>query len=195
MLRLESFQGQEVEPYLDALGALRITVFRDYPYLYDGNLDYERDYLRRYLHCQQSLVVLAFFGDAVVGATTCTPMADEDAEFKEPFIGAGYDLDDICYFGESVLLPAYRGRGLGKLFFIHREAHARGLGLPTAAFCAVNRPSTHPLQPAGYRPLDGFWKSMGYTQQPELQARFRWKDVDQPEETEKTLTFWTKNLA
>ncbi len=35
----------------------------------------------------------------------------------------------MFFFDESVLLPAYRGRGLGRpCFFDHREAHARGLG-------------------------------------------------------------------
>ncbi|MCE2695092.1 MAG: hypothetical protein LW645_12620 [Verrucomicrobiaceae bacterium] len=37
MLRLQNFQGSEIEPHLDALGALRISVFREYPYLYDGS--------------------------------------------------------------------------------------------------------------------------------------------------------------
>lgn len=195
MLRLESFHGKDIEPYLDALGALRITVFRDFPYLYDGSLEYEREYLTCYLESPRSLVVLAFHGDAVVGATTCNPMVDEGPEFQEAFLKEGRDIGQICYLGESILLPAYRGRGVGKLFFKHREEHARSLQLPVAAFCAVNRPVDHPLRPAGYTPLDAFWQSLGYVCQPELQARFRWKDVDQTEETEKRLTFWTKNLG
>ncbi len=39
--------GIAVEPWLDALAQLRIAVFRDYPYLYDGDLSYERRYLDR----------------------------------------------------------------------------------------------------------------------------------------------------
>ncbi|HEY1082114.1 MAG TPA: GNAT family N-acetyltransferase [Prosthecobacter sp.] len=195
MLRLESYQGQAVEPYLDALGALRITVFREFPYLYDGDLDYERDYLQAYVNCPRSLVVLAFHGDAVVGATTCMPMADEGPAFQAPFVEAGSDLASICYLGESILLPQYRGRGFGRQFFKHRENHARSLGLTLATFCAVDRASDHPLRPVHYHPLDPFWQSLGYTRQPGLQTRFSWKEINEMEESPKSLTFWTKELV
>lgn len=195
MLRLENVHGEEIEPYLDALGALRITVFRDYPYLYDGSLEYERDYLKAYVECPRSLVVLAFHGDAAVGATTCMPMADESPAFQEAFIQAGYDLSKVCYLGESILLSQYRGRGMGKLFFKHREAHARSLGLTLAAFCAVERAADHPLKPVDYRPLDDFWIAQGYVKQPDMKAKLSWKEVGNTEETPKTLTFWTKELG
>jgi GNAT superfamily N-acetyltransferase len=195
MLRLQNFQGSEIEPHLDALGALRISVFREYPYLYDGSLEYERDYLRVYLRSKGSLVVLAFDGDRVVGATTCLPMLDEGPEFQAAFVKAGYDLPTICYFGESILLPQYRGQGIGKEFFKRREAHVQALGLKLSTFCAVDRPADHPLRPPGHRPLDDFWHSQGYTKRPELQATFEWKEIGEEIESAKMLTFWTRGHA
>jgi GNAT superfamily N-acetyltransferase len=192
MLRLQNFHGSELEPHLDALGALRIAVFREYPYLYDGSLEYERDYLRVYLRSAGSLVVLAFDGDRVVGATTCLPMVDEGPEFQEAFVKAGYDISTICYFGESILLPEYRGHGIGKEFFTRREAQVQKLGLKLSTFCAVDRPAHHPLRPAGYRPLDDFWCSQGYAKHPDLQATFVWKEIGEEVESPKTLTFWVK---
>ncbi len=192
MLRLQNFHGPELEPHLDALGALRIAVFREFPYLYDGSLEYERDYLRVYLRSSGSLVVLAFDGDRVVGATTCLPMVDEGPEFQAAFVKAGYDLATIGYFGESILLPEYRGHGIGKEFFTRREAQVQRLGLKLSTFCAVDRPADHPLRPAGYRPLDDFWRSQGYTKHPELQATFVWKETGEEAESPKTLTFWLK---
>jgi hypothetical protein len=56
----------------------------------------------------------------------------------------------------------------------------------------VDRPADHPLRPAGYRPLDEFWRSQGYTKHPELQATFVWKEIGEEIESPKTLTFWTK---
>ncbi len=184
--------GKALEPYLDGLGALRIAVFREYPYLYDGSLDYEREYLQCYVKCDRSMVALVIDDDQVVGATTCMPMVEEGPEFQEAFLKQGYDLSTICYFGESILLPQCRGRGLGKDFFVRREAHARKIGTSLTTFCAVDRPSDHPLRPAGYRPLDDFWKATGYTKHPELQASFTWKGIDEATESSKTLTFWTK---
>jgi GNAT superfamily N-acetyltransferase len=195
VITLQKFQGAALRPHLDALGALRIAVFREFPYLYDGNLDYEREYLQTYLNGGRSLVVLAFDGQRVVGATTCLPMLDEGPEFQEAFVkDGGYDLKDICYFGESILLPEYRGQGLGSVFFEQREAHARAIGARLATFCAVNRVADHPLRPAGHRPLDAFWQGQGYTKHPELQATFRWKEIGEAAESPKTLTFWLKNL-
>ena len=45
-LEIRNVHGPELEPFIDGLGRLRIAVFREYPYLYDGSLDYEREYLK-----------------------------------------------------------------------------------------------------------------------------------------------------
>jgi hypothetical protein len=47
---------------------------------------------------------------------------------KAPFIAAGGNVDHIFYFGESVLLPQFRGMGIGHHFFDEREAAARAAG-------------------------------------------------------------------
>lgn len=195
MLRLQNFHGAELAPHLDALGELRIAVFHEYPYLYAGTLEHERQYLGTYVRSSGSLVVLVFDDDRVVGATTCLPMLDEGPEFQAAFVQAGYDLSTICYFGESILLPAYRGKGIGKEFFVRRETHVRKLGLKLSTFCAVDRPAEHVLRPQGYRPLDDFWRSQGYVKRPDLQATFVWQEIGEDTESPKTLTFWTKEQA
>ena len=194
-MQIIEVHGAELEPYIDGLGRLRISVFREYPYLYDGSLEYERDYLTSYLKSPRSFVALVLDQGQVVGATTCMPMADEGPEFQAAFVNAGYDLENICYFGESILLPEYRGQGLGKEFFQRREAHARSIAATITTFCAVDRPSEHPRRPAGYTPLDGLWTKQGYTKHPELQATFVWKEIDEAAESSKTLTFWLKHWS
>ncbi len=192
-IELLEIPGTGLEPWIDALGGLRIRVFREFPYLYDGSLEYERDYLRIYQNKASSRIVLATLeGAGLIGATTCIPLAEEGPEFQAPFLEAGMDVSGILYFGESIVLPEWRGRGLGKEFFLRREAHARRLGLDTCAFCAVDRPADHPQRPAEYRPLDGFWSSLGYTRHPDLKAVFHWKETGEHAESPKSLTFWMK---
>jgi GNAT superfamily N-acetyltransferase len=192
-LTYHELSGPALDPWLDGLGALRIAVFREYPYLYDGTLAYEREYLRTYASAPDSLVVLVTDPtDCVVGATTCIPLRDEGPEFQEPFRRHGLSLDDVCYFGESILLPPLRGKGIGKDFFRRREAHAQRLGVRWTGFCAVDRPADHPLRPSSYRPLDEFWTARGYTKHPEMQATFEWKEIGEAAESPKTLTFWLK---
>lgn len=182
------------ESLMRDLGQLRIRVFREYPYLYDGDEEYEREYLNRYREARDSLVVLILDGAGEpVGATTSLPMSEEGPEFREPFENAGLDVREVFYFGESVLLPAWRGQGIGKLFFDRREAHARELGYRITAFCAVERPPDHPKRPDGYRPLDGFWSQRGYRKHEGLLASFPWKELGEDEETPHALGFWLKH--
>jgi GNAT superfamily N-acetyltransferase len=195
-LTLQRLTGPAITPHLTDLARLRITVFREWPYLYDGDMAYEAHYLETYSRSPESLFVLALDGDLVVGASTGVPMAHETDAFKGPFLAQGYDPERIFYFGESVLLPRYRGQGIGVRFFDEREGYARALGrFSHAAFCAVERPADHPLRPADYLPLDAFWGRRGYRKQPQLATTFNWKDLDQPESTAKPMTFWIKALG
>src|SRR5690606_21758489 len=104
----------------------------------------------------------------------CTALAlEEEADFVQaPFLEAGMDIGEIFYFGESVLLPQYRGQGIGVRFFEEREAAAREFGYPVCCFCAVARPEDHPLKPEDYVPLDNFWRNRGYEKRPELVSQF-----------------------
>ena len=192
---LHEIPGAGLGPWLDALGELRIRVFREFPYLYDGTAEYEKAYLEVYLKSPRSRIVLVTDdSEKLIGATTCLPLADEGPEFQQPFLQNGHDVERILYLGESMLLPEWRGRGLGKEFFVRREAHARDLGLPVTAFCAVDRTHDHPARPAGYRSLEPFWESRGYVKRPELRAEFSWKDIGETDESPKSLTFWVKSL-
>ena len=193
-LRFQPLIGTDAAPVLDDLAALRIAVFRDWPYLYDGDLDYERRYLTAYRDTPNAIVAAAFDGDRLVGAATGTPMTDHADDFAAAFDGTGYDLSEIFYCAESVLLPEYRGQGAGHRFFDMREAHARDLGAKYVAFCAVQRPADHPARPADYRPLGDFWQKRGYRSLPGVVAEFGWKDIGEATKTRKPLQFWMRSL-
>lgn len=193
---IRRYQGAAIAPFIDDLARLRLTVFREYPYLYDGTLDYEARYLATYAESAESLFVLVFDQGRVVGASTGLPLADETDAFQRPFLDQGWDPARIFYFGESVLLPAYRGGGLGVRFFAEREAYARALGrFQWCAFCAVERPDDHPRRPPGYQPLHGFWARRGYRHHPALRTEYHWRDLDEREESAKPMSFWLKELT
>lgn len=192
-MEVRTLTGAALDAALDDVARLRIAVFRDWPYLYEGSLDYERDYLQSY-HGTGAVVVGAFDGARLVGAATGTPLEDHAEDFAAPFAATGLELSDVFYCAESVLLPEYRGQGLGHAFFDAREDHARALGRGWSAFCSVIRPADHPARPAGYRPLDAFWTKRGYAPMPGVVARFRWTDVGEAGQTEKPLQFWGRAL-
>jgi len=194
-ISIKHLSGKAIEPWIPDLARLRIAVFRDFPYLYDGTLDYEEHYLQTYLETPDSIAVLALDGDKVIGASTGLPMADETPEFQRPFVEQGYDPAKVFYCAESVLLREYRGRGVYKHFFTGREGHARKLGrFDWCCFCGVQRPADHPLRPVDYVPLDAIWTKFGYQKHPELRTSYSWKDVDKSEETDHEMVFWLKSL-
>lgn len=192
-MQVEVLTGPAVEAALGDLAALRIAVFRAFPYLYDGDLAYETQYMRSYRDNPRAVLVVARDGERIVGAATGMPLVDHGDAAQ--LCGVVPAVERVFYCAESVLLPDYRGRGLGHAFFDQREAYARAGGFDLCAFCAVIRPADHPLRPAGYRPLEGFWRKRGYAPAERCEARFSWKDVDQPTETTKSLQLWVRALT
>lgn len=187
--------GADLVAALPELARLRMIVFRDWPYLYDGSLAYEEEYLAKFAAAKGAVCIAAYDGDAMVGASTGGPLIETDAEFIAPFTAAGYDTRHVFYCGESVLLASHRGHGLGHAFFDGREGHARKLGGFTwSSFCRVVRPDDHPLKPKDYRPLDAFWSKRGYAPAPGIVASYEWKDVDQPRPTMHPMQFWIRTL-
>jgi GNAT superfamily N-acetyltransferase len=188
-------QGPAIESVFDDLARLRIAVFRDFPYLYEGSPEYEKEYLKTYAHSERAFLFAVYDGEKMVGATTCIPLKDETEEVQVPLKDAGLDIGSIFYFGESILLPKYRGLGLGHRFFDEREKHASSFGTyKTTCFCAVER-INHPAQPADYRPNDAFWLKRGYHKMPDLKATMEWPDIGETISTPKTMIFWMKNSS
>ena len=69
-----SLAGEDIVAVLPELARLRITVFRDWPYLYDGSLAYEQTYLAKFAAAKGAVCVIARDGEAIVGASTGAPM-------------------------------------------------------------------------------------------------------------------------
>jgi GNAT superfamily N-acetyltransferase len=193
-LRVQSLNGDAIQPYLADLARLRIEIFRDYPYLYDGDETYENNYLQNYAASPDSLIVIAFDDDKVVGAATAMPLYRAAEEVQHPFLAQNLPLEQIFYLGESVLQQQYRGQGIGVKFFEEREAYARSMNANYAVFCAVERPLIHPRRPIDYVPLDKFWYKRGYQKRAELHTAFAWKEIDEAKPSEKPMIFWMKRF-
>ncbi len=192
---VRALTGAEIAAALDDLAALRIAVFAAFPYLYDGDAAYEAEYLAEYAQAREAVLVAAFDGARIVGAATAAPMGHQKDAFRAPFEARGLDTGRLFYFGESVLLPDYRGHGIGHAFFDHREAQARACGAEAACFAAVIRPADHPARPMGYTPLDAFWTKRGYAPIPGLVTQLAWKEHGQAGESDKAMQYWLRDWS
>lgn len=193
-IQVAPLTGVALQAALDDLAALRIAVFAAYPYLYEGSAEYERKYLAEFTASPDAVLVAARDGGRIVGAATASPLAAQDDYIRQPFERCGIDSAKVFYFGESVLLPEYRGKGIGHAFFDHREAAALAWGASHASFCAVVRPDDHPARPEGYVPLDAFWTRRGYAPVPGLTGTFHWQEHGESEESGKPMQYWMRAL-
>ena len=193
-LDIRPLTGSEILDAVDDLARLRMTVFAEWPYLYDGDPEYEADYLREFMEAPDGVLVAACDGERIVGAATASPMWAQKAEFRAPFEERGIDTSTLFYFGESVLLPEYRGQGVGHAFFDHREAQALKCGAKAATFAAVIRPDDHPERPSGYVPLDAFWTKRGYAPVEGFVTELAWKEHGEADESPKPMQYWLREF-
>jgi steroid delta-isomerase-like uncharacterized protein len=195
MLKIIRLRGPAALDYIDDISRLRIEVFREFPYLYDGDRTYEEKYLATYFSCPDSVVVLAIEDAKVVGASTGLPLIKAEPEWQKAFAQSPYPIESIFYFGESVLQKDYRGRGLGHSFFDQREEFAASLpDIRYTAFCSVLREKNHPRRPKDYRSNELFWNKRSYQRIPGLLTEFHWKDLDETQESSKPMEFWIREL-
>ena len=166
-------------------------VFMEFPYLYCGDVEYEKEYLNPFLNCPDSVLFAAYDQGKIVGVTTAIPLEQEDECFYKPLQEIGHDPRHLMYFGDSVLKKDYRGHGIGRKFFQLREDFARSLkGRTHACFCRVIRDAHDPRRPEDYVPLDDMWQKFGYRRLDGVETSYPWADIGEAAPTEKTLEYW-----
>lgn len=192
-ITIRSFTGSSLKNYISSIARLRLEVFREYPYLYAGDLEEEIEHLKKYTKSKEAIVVIVFDGSEIVGASTGIPLDLEEPFLQEAFLEHDLDPASFFFFSESILLKPYRGRGIGHHFFDIREEHVRKIGrFDHICFCTPLRPEGDPKRPSDYIPLNDFWRKRGYAQHPELQCTVSWKEIGQTRPSNKTMTFWVK---
>lgn len=194
-MRVETRRAGDLAGRLAELADLRIRIFREWPYLYEGTEEYEREYLATYLGNPRARIITAEEDERLVGISTCLPLADEVEEFRRPLEKAVWDVGKGFYFGESILLPEFRGRGIGRSFMEARLEAARAHGgVEFCCFCAVRRDPEDPRRPRAYRPLDPFWRKMGFEPMEGVEAVFDWRETGDAEEAPHVMDFWCRKL-
>ncbi len=193
--KFESLKGAEAKKFIQPLAELRIEVFREFPYLYDGTFEYEKKYLERYFASKNACVVILKNEEEIIGASTAIYLPDEDPMISQA-LARFYDPHSFVYFGESIIKKAYRGQGFGKKFFELREEFARSIqGVKWTGFCAVIRDSQDTRRPKEYFSPEALWLKQSYKKVEGLFAEIAWKELDEEKESPKKLQFWTKELS
>lgn len=187
--------GDKIVACLDSLASLRLEIFREYPYLYDGRREDELRYLRSYAEAPGACVILMKDAGSLAGAVTGMPLIHEDEQIQEPFSGTEYDIHEIYYVGELLLRPQYRNRGAGSRLLEQLETYIRALGGFTRLTCAtVERPARHPQCPPDFVPITRFLAHTGFAELSGVVTRFTWLETDGAQR-DHPMQFWIKGLC
>ena len=186
-------KGKDIKRHLPDVANLRLRVFKEYPYLYEGDLKDEHEYLSHYSSSENSFLATAFSDNELIGAATGIPLTAAAPVTQQPFIDAHQKLEQWYYIGEVVLAPQWRHRGLGGLFLRALEDHAKELNYRFTTFCTIHRPPTHPSRPRGFVPLDEYWKKHGY-ERLTMTCQLSWIDTGEGRPSAKQMDFWYKEL-
>lgn len=185
----------QVSSCIEEIARLRINIFKEYPYLYDGDLNYEADYLKKFVHTPDSIVVILKDNEHVVGAMTGLPLKYEDESIQRPWLEQSEDIEKVYYFSEILIYPEYRGKGFGQKIFDLAEKTVIGFNTYTIfSLATVIRPEDHPEKPGDYKELYAFWSKNGYTNNENLICRIPWKEIGEDVASSKPLMFWLKKL-
>lgn len=193
-LKIIRISGAEIQPHITDVARLRLQILQQFPYLYDGEQTKEEQYLQTFADCAHAVFVLAQDQQNIVGASIGIPLQNSLPDIQKPFIDNNYDIKDLFYFGESVLESRYRSRGIYRRFYQEREAFARTNKYGLATFCEVERQASHPQKPRDYVAMNDFWLRLGYQKHSELMSTLNWKEMQNSEQSAKTMLFWLKNL-
>ena len=163
---IKIFYGKELLQWLDFIAQLRLTEFKEFPYLYIGNLDIEKKYLASYATDNRSVFTLAFHNDEIAGVLTGTPFVSD----LEPVPGGpeifkkhGLQPQDFYYYGEFIVIPKYRGHGITRKLFSQQTAYVKSLGYKSLCLMTVDREPKHPLKPKNYINTDPIWEKLGFS--------------------------------
>ena len=193
--KIITLKKDQISVKVKEIARLRIDIFREFPYLYDGDLDYESKYLKKFANTPDSIIIILQDGDKIVGAITGLPLFYEEPNVRAPWIDNGLEVDGVYYFSEILLYSKYRGKGYGaKIFALAEKTVATFNRYNQISLATVVREDDHPLKPKHYVALDYFWQARGYERKSNFICHIPWKDLTESEETNKPLVFWLKNI-
>lgn len=190
---------KDLAPYLPFIAEQRINAYREYPYLYNGKMEEEINYLSWFSQLKHTSIVIAFYNDEPVGFITGTALSAFDEHFKGSvnlFKNANLPYDTYYYLSDAIVLPEHRNKLLVTQMAQLMEEHADILGYTATCFVCEHHES-HPLKPQNYKELDELFKKNGYSKT-DMVITYHWQtrhaDGSIKEENH-AMNYWVKHCA
>jgi ribosomal protein S18 acetylase RimI-like enzyme len=196
---IDIFVGKETAKYIDIVSEWRIKLFREYPYLYVGDIEYEKKYMQGHATDKQAMIAIAKVDGMLAGFSTGFPLISDSeivADVKKLVSQAGDDIADYYYYGEIMVLPEFRGRGLASMLYTAQDNLIKSWEFKHVCISTVVQEENHPLKPAGYKSTEGMFEHMGFVKN-KLMINYPWPTIQHDQsikEVNHQLACWTKSL-
>lgn len=185
-------KGDEVIPYLKRLAEIRLLFYRDYPYLYDGTLEEEENYLSTYAHSENTLLVIAKRDEEVVGAILGLPLIESPEENKEAFKDTEVSPAELFYLGDSMVINELKTTDLLDQLYYQFETAVQQFGKYRGiVVCEIERDSNDPKNNC---PYEVTWNKKGFLREPSQVVHFSWKEIGDLDSSDHRMIFWSKLL-
>ena len=195
-ITIKVLRGQEMIPYLEIAAQWRIQEFKRFPYLYEGNLEYESMYMHECEENPEAVLIVGERKGEILGFTTGIPigtMSDLLKSLRTKLPNA----HEYYYLAECIFAPTVRGRGFAQKGIKLFEEVVNDLGYKKICFLTVIRDKNHPLRPARYLDKDPIWQRWKY-QKTELVLEFPWPTIQEDGSVIDFLNpmrFWEKDIS
>ena len=201
-INIHTYQAGSLVSEIGLLGEFRLRYFREYPYLYVGTEAGEQTHLAGYIANPTARLVIAKdqgVNDIVAGIAIGTMLSTETEILRlagEQLRQFGITPEQCYCFGEMILIPEYRSKGIGKQMLEALKNAGREQGAYRFCFFSVAREPDDARRPTGYVDSDMVFRRFGF-EKTDVFVTFEWPTIQSDGSIEKVpnrLDFWIDKM-
>jgi hypothetical protein len=191
------FHGSECDKFKEFMIDLRVTLYRDYPYLYEADRKEEAEYMHWFLNLPKTFVAIAFCKEKPIAFVAGSDFTDFSEHFKgsiEEFEKAGLVPSNYFYIADDLFEPEHPQQEILSTLVHLMEIRVNEQN--NYMFCWITEEhDSHPLKPENYKSASALWEKLGY-QKSNICIKFSYPTI-QPDHSQKkeehAFTYWLKN--
>lgn len=191
-VRIEIFRGCEIAPYTQQIVELCNAIYREPPYLYNGEDEEYTAYIESYSQSNDAIICLAFDNEKAVGLAIATPMLKTRDLYKKTLLEHGYELDSLFYLGEFGLNSNYHNCGIEEAIYYKIENLVR----KADAYSMICLWEIEDLYQKNFEDTPGhdFWNKLGFLRHREVNFEISWTNIGDSKESTHLAVYSIKIL-
>ncbi len=192
-IQFEVLKGAQIKSIEQSFANLRIAIFREYPYLYEGDLATEKQYFDMF--GGNTICIIAKDASTVVGVIIGTPLQEIFDQFLKPLIEADISVEKMFYLADLLVLKSYRGKRIGhSLYELFEKEVQKTEQFTNILIREIFKSPDDPKKPSAYYSLDPFWDKRGFKKMEGISQQDQWKAIGDEDISLHTMVYRMKKL-